>query len=92
MFLRRVLLRLNPLWQNGEVAQCYRPVHWLRTQSGPDQCEHHSILYVYVQDIKYRINEQAISIVQTVGHADLFTDTAGDWWAVALATRNATVN
>ena len=30
--------------------------------------------------------------VQTVGHADLFTDTAGNWWGVALATRNATVN
>lgn len=32
------------------------------------------------------------SVVQTVGHADLFNDTAGNWWAVALATRNATVN
>ena len=30
--------------------------------------------------------------VQTVGHADLFTDAAGNWWAVSLATRNATVN
>ncbi|KAL5521360.1 hypothetical protein ACEPAG_9285 [Sanghuangporus baumii] len=30
--------------------------------------------------------------LQTVGHADLFTDTTGNWWSVALATRNATVN
>ncbi|KAI5115209.1 hypothetical protein M0805_002778 [Coniferiporia weirii] len=30
--------------------------------------------------------------LQTVGHADLFQDTAGNWWAVALAARNATVN
>lgn len=30
--------------------------------------------------------------MQTVGHADLFQDTVGNWWSVALATRNATVN
>ncbi|TFK73257.1 hypothetical protein BDN72DRAFT_762060 [Pluteus cervinus] len=30
--------------------------------------------------------------LQTVGHADLFQDTNGNWWSVALATRNATVN
>jgi hypothetical protein len=30
--------------------------------------------------------------VQTVGHADIFDDTNGNWWAVALATRNGTAN
>lgn len=30
--------------------------------------------------------------LQTVGHADLFTDAAGNWWGVALSTRNGTVN
>lgn len=30
--------------------------------------------------------------VQTVGHADLFNDTNGNWWAVSLATRNGSVN
>ncbi|KAI0048585.1 glycoside hydrolase family 43 protein [Auriscalpium vulgare] len=29
---------------------------------------------------------------QTVGHTDIFTDTAGNYWAVALSTRNGTAN
>ncbi|KAI0658703.1 glycosyl hydrolase [Cubamyces menziesii] len=37
-------------------------------------------------------NANTSEYLQTVGHADLFTDTAGNWWGVALATRNATVN
>ncbi|KAI5123809.1 hypothetical protein M0805_009104 [Coniferiporia weirii] len=37
-------------------------------------------------------NANTTDYLQTVGHADLFQDTAGNWWAVALATRNATVN
>ncbi|GJE90826.1 glycoside hydrolase family 43 protein [Phanerochaete sordida] len=37
-------------------------------------------------------NANTTEYLQTVGHADLFTDTTGNWWAVALATRNATVN
>ncbi|EKM55564.1 glycoside hydrolase family 43 protein [Phanerochaete carnosa HHB-10118-sp] len=37
-------------------------------------------------------NANTSEYLQTVGHADLFNDTAGNWWAVALATRNATVN
>ncbi|EJD08129.1 uncharacterized protein FOMMEDRAFT_101564 [Fomitiporia mediterranea MF3/22] len=30
--------------------------------------------------------------LQTLGHADVFNDSAGNWWSVALATRNGTVN
>jgi len=30
--------------------------------------------------------------LQAVGHADVFNDTQGNWWAVSLATRNGTVN
>ncbi|EJD08131.1 uncharacterized protein FOMMEDRAFT_101567 [Fomitiporia mediterranea MF3/22] len=30
--------------------------------------------------------------LQTLGHADVFNDTAGNWWSVALATRNGIVN
>ena len=33
-----------------------------------------------------------ICLVQTVGHADLFDDANGNWWAVALATRDGIVN
>ncbi|KLO11100.1 hypothetical protein SCHPADRAFT_831656 [Schizopora paradoxa] len=37
-------------------------------------------------------NANTTEYLQTVGHADLFNDTNGNWWAVALATRNGTVN
>ncbi|THG97986.1 hypothetical protein EW145_g7505 [Phellinidium pouzarii] len=37
-------------------------------------------------------NANTTEYLQTVGHADLFQDTAGNWWAVSLATRNGTVN
>ncbi|KZO97805.1 glycoside hydrolase family 43 protein [Calocera viscosa TUFC12733] len=30
--------------------------------------------------------------LQTVGHTDIFNDTAGNYWAVALSTRNGTKN
>ncbi|CAK7214223.1 hypothetical protein SCUCBS95973_002065 [Sporothrix curviconia] len=33
-------------------------------------------------------NANTTSYFQTVGHADLFEDAAGHWWAVALATRS----
>jgi len=37
-------------------------------------------------------NANTTEYLQTVGHADVFQDTNGNWWSVALATRNATVN
>ncbi|KAH8115249.1 hypothetical protein DFH11DRAFT_1726116 [Phellopilus nigrolimitatus] len=37
-------------------------------------------------------NANTTEYLQTVGHADLLQDTSGNWWAVALATRNGTVN
>ncbi|KAK4453978.1 Non-reducing end alpha-L-arabinofuranosidase BoGH43B [Podospora aff. communis PSN243] len=33
-------------------------------------------------------NANTTSIFQTVGHADLFQDASGNWWAVALSTRS----
>lgn len=33
-------------------------------------------------------NRQTDSLYQCVGHADLFTDARGQWWATALATRS----
>ncbi|EKG13464.1 Glycoside hydrolase family 43 [Macrophomina phaseolina MS6] len=33
-------------------------------------------------------NANTTEYFQTVGHADLFQDTAGSWWGVALATRS----
>ncbi|KAK0617306.1 glycosyl hydrolase [Immersiella caudata] len=33
-------------------------------------------------------NANTTSIFQTVGHADLFQDGSGNWWAVALSTRS----
>ncbi|EJU05923.1 hypothetical protein DACRYDRAFT_127580 [Dacryopinax primogenitus] len=37
-------------------------------------------------------NANTTLYLQTVGHADIFNDTAGNYWAVALATRNGTKN
>ncbi|KAF8645880.1 hypothetical protein AX16_007538 [Volvariella volvacea WC 439] len=37
-------------------------------------------------------NANTTEYLQTLGHADLFQDSNGNWWSVALATRNATVN
>jgi len=37
-------------------------------------------------------NANTTEYLQTIGHADLFNDTNGNWWAVSLATRNGTVN
>ncbi|KAA1467897.1 arabinofuranosidase [Dentipellis sp. KUC8613] len=33
-------------------------------------------------------NANTTQYFQTVGHADIFNDTAGNWWAVALSTRS----
>lgn len=33
-------------------------------------------------------NANTTQYFQTVGHADIFQDTKGDWWAVALSTRS----
>ncbi|GAT29299.1 arabinofuranosidase [Aspergillus luchuensis] len=33
-------------------------------------------------------NRNTTQYFQTVGHADLFQDSVGDWWAVALSTRS----
>ncbi|TDL23067.1 hypothetical protein BD410DRAFT_859486 [Rickenella mellea] len=37
-------------------------------------------------------NANTTEYLQTVGHADLFEDSNSNWWSVALATRNATVD
>ncbi|KAI0061878.1 arabinofuranosidase [Artomyces pyxidatus] len=37
-------------------------------------------------------NANTTLYLQTVGHTDIFTDLAGNHWAVALATRNGTYN
>ena len=37
-------------------------------------------------------NANTTEYLQTVGHADVFNDVQGNWWAVSLATRNGTEN
>ncbi|KZT52688.1 glycoside hydrolase family 43 protein [Calocera cornea HHB12733] len=37
-------------------------------------------------------NANTTLYLQTVGHTDIFNDTAGNYWAVALSTRNGTKN
>jgi len=58
------------------------------TSAGPlgsfadDTCPYNPIL----------TNANTTEYLQTVGHADLFTDTEGNWWSVALSTRNGSAN
>ncbi|KAL4893209.1 glycosyl hydrolase [Aspergillus ambiguus] len=50
-----------------------------RNRTGPwEPCPHNPIL----------TNRNTTQYFQTVGHADLFQDGAGHWWAVALSTRS----
>ncbi|GAB1213485.1 hypothetical protein ATERTT37_002635 [Aspergillus terreus] len=50
-----------------------------RNRTGPwEPCPHNPVL----------TNRNTTRYFQTVGHADLFQDGAGNWWAVALSTRS----
>ncbi|KAE8335656.1 hypothetical protein BDV24DRAFT_171145 [Aspergillus arachidicola] len=50
-----------------------------RNRTGPwELCPHNPIL----------TNRNTTQYFQTVGHADLFQDGTGNWWAVALSTRS----
>ncbi|KDQ50865.1 glycoside hydrolase family 43 protein [Jaapia argillacea MUCL 33604] len=48
--------------------------------------------YVPYENNPVLTNANTTEYLQTVGHSDIFDDTEGNFWAVALATRNATVN
>ena len=50
-----------------------------RSRTGPWEASPHNPLLT---------NRNTTQLFQTVGHADLFADAEGRWWAVALATRS----